>query len=110
MNGKVISLAGFLMISATGLLLSKQEASETERGEFFKLRRQAQPQSESDRPPGVDASSWVQLGPICGIAISPRENSGEPSVSLAGQITCKFHDEWHPVFLKTPPPSLTWSQ
>ncbi len=103
-------LLGLLLMSASGFLLGMQTSQDERKGDFFKLRGQAQSEGESQRPSGVAESSWVQLGRSCGVILSFKEATRADDVFLAGQLTCKFNDEWHPVFLNSPPPSITRSE
>lgn len=104
MTRKAVLLVGILMF-VSGFLFGTQQrdAPETSAGTYVEMSRQAP--LDPDRPRGVDPSAWMPLGQKCGVIV--RQNTGGGGDFFEGRLTCKFGENWYPVFLSAPPPTIT---
>jgi hypothetical protein len=106
MTKKAIPIVGLLTFVG-GFLFGTQEAGTPDSGGAF-LKSSSQAPPDTDRPRGVEASSWVPLSQNCGVIV--RQKTSGMDDFFEGRLVCKFGENWYPVFLAAPPPTITPSK
>jgi hypothetical protein len=107
MPRKAILIVALLMF-VSGFLFGTQQSGTPGSGSGAPTEPGSQAPPDTDRPRGVNPSSWVPLGETCGVIV--RQKTSVTDDFFEGRLTCKFGSNWYPVYLAAPPPTITPSE